>query len=193
MAPGARISGGLYARRSIPVPRGVRPTEGRVREALLSIWGHDLAGLACLDLFAGSGAVSLEMAGRGAERVVAVEGDARVVRELQTLCRNLGVRNVQVWDAKLPGALKRTPLAGQRFDRVFADPPYAFDRYAELVESVAPLLAEDGEFVLELSRRSPPPESQNLARIDLRHYGETSLVRYAPQAEAPPPEAPPTV
>ena len=75
-----RIVGGDWRRRvlSFPDAEGLRPTPDRVRETLFNWLGQDLDGLACLDLFAGSGALGFEAASRGAERVVMVEQSASV-------------------------------------------------------------------------------------------------------------------
>jgi 16S rRNA G966 N2-methylase RsmD len=62
---------------------------------------------------------------------------------------------------------------------VFADPPYAFEPYEELLAGVAPLLAQDGEVVVEhSSRREMPLEAGPLVRVDVRRYGESSLSFY---------------
>ena len=64
MKPGVRITGGEFRGRGLAVPPGARPTEGRVREALFSIWNDRIEGARVLDLFAGSGVVGLEALGR---------------------------------------------------------------------------------------------------------------------------------
>src|SRR5688572_32968292 len=80
-----RIVGGQWRSRRIHFPQrpGLRPTPDRVRETLFNWLGQDLSGLACLDLFAGSGALGFEAASRGAARVVLVEKDRAVVAELE--------------------------------------------------------------------------------------------------------------
>jgi len=73
-----RIIAGKWKRRPIPVQdlKGLRPTPDRVRETLFNWLGQRLDGWRCLDLFAGSGALGLEAASRGADRVIFVESDA---------------------------------------------------------------------------------------------------------------------
>jgi 16S rRNA (guanine966-N2)-methyltransferase len=179
---GARISGGAYGRRTLRVPPGVRPTEGRVREALASIWGESIEGARCLDLFAGSGAVSLELCGRGARSVIAIEGDRRTTQRLRALAEDWAVSNLDVREAELPGGLRAALAGAQSFDRVFADPPYAFVRYPELIAEVGPFLATEGEFVLELSARVDAgplhQASPELECWDQRRYGEIGLLRF---------------
>ena len=114
---------------------GVRPTIGRSREALFNALG-DLTGARVLDLFAGSGALGLEAASRGAASVVLVELErsrlpvieANVAKVLKTGCPGrIELKNA---DATLPERY----LAGEEFDLVFADPPYAesFAAFAKL-------------------------------------------------------------
>jgi len=149
MKPGVRVSGGELRGRGLAVPPGARPTEGRVREALFSIWGERLEGARVLDLFAGSGVVGIEAAGRGAIEVVAVDDDPRAARTIAENAGRLAPGAVTVRRMKLPGGLAR--LEGGTFDLVFADPPYAFREYAALLAPVAPRVAANGE---ELSEHS---------------------------------------
>lgn len=175
MKPGVRVTGGAFRGRGLAVPPGARPTEGRVREALFSIWNDRLENARVLDLFAGSGVVGLEAVGRGALSAVAVDGDLRTIKILEENAARLGER-IEVRRLTLPAGLAR--LTGP-FDLVFADPPYAFESYAELLAGVAPLLAPDGEVVVEHStRREMPLEAGPLVRTDVRRYGESSLSFY---------------
>ncbi len=180
--PVLRISGGALRGRAVAVPPGARPTEGRVREALFSIWGDRLPGARFLDLFAGSGAVGIEAASRGAVRVLCLEDDARAVRTLRANIKELGgeERQIAVWRVPLPRGLSRLVEQGElAFDLIFADPPYAFTEYAELLRRLAPLLAEDGEAAIEHSARAPlAEEAAGLTRVSERHYGETALSFY---------------
>jgi 16S rRNA (guanine966-N2)-methyltransferase len=176
MKPGVRVSGGELRGRGLAVPPGARPTEGRVREALFSIWGERLAGARVLDLFAGSGVVGIETAGRGAADVLAVDDDPRAARTIAENASRHAPGAVTVRRLRLPGGLAR--LTGP-FDLVFADPPYAFTGYAALLAAVAPLLAPDGEVVVEHSSRLDLPfEAGRLVRTDVRRYGESGLSFY---------------
>ena len=85
----------------------------------------------------------------------------------------------------LPAALAGREV-GQRapFDLVFADPPYAFTGWAELLERVEPVLAPGGEIAVEHGRRERPPEKAGgLSRRAVRAYGETELSFYSPASE----------
>jgi 16S rRNA (guanine(966)-N(2))-methyltransferase RsmD len=175
-----RVTGGTFCGRSLAVPPGARPTEGRVREALFSIWGDRLEDARMLDLFAGSGAVALEAAGRGAFSVLCVEEDLRAVKTLEANVSRLGVKLVEIRRLTLPAGLVRLAAEGAGpFDLVYADPPYTFNLYAEVLAAGAPLLAADAEVAVEhSSRRNLPLEAGELLRVDSRRYGESAVSFY---------------
>ena len=118
-----RIIAGEYRGRRIAVPErpGLRPTPDRVRETLFNWLGQSLAGLSCLDLFAGSGALGFEAASRGAARVVMVEQDRAVFQSLKTTREAIGARQVELVFDDAFAYLKKSR---DRFDVVFLDPPF---------------------------------------------------------------------
>jgi 16S rRNA (guanine966-N2)-methyltransferase len=117
-----RIIGGEHRGRRIAVPDrpGLRPTPDRVRETLFNWLGQRLEGLACLDLFAGTGALGFEAASRGAARVVLVERDAAAYRGLEETRSAIGLRVELVHG----DALNYLGRPGEPFDVVFLDPPF---------------------------------------------------------------------
>ena len=174
-----RIVAGLAKGRRLAVPpKGTRPTSERAREALFNtLRAHvDLDGAAVLDLYAGSGAVGLEALSRGAAAAVFVESDRAAA---DVLARNIAA-------VALPGAvLRRRPVAtylaaaaGERFDLVFADPPYALTdaELAPVLDGVARLLADDAVLVVERpSRGAEPAWPAGIALVTSRQYGEGRL------------------
>jgi 16S rRNA (guanine966-N2)-methyltransferase len=118
-----RIIAGEYRGRKIKVaPRpGLRPTPDRVRETLFNWLGQWLDGLACLDLFAGSGALGFEAASRGAARVVMVENDRAAFAALERARQMLPSSSIEL---QLGDALDYLKRAGPAFDVVFLDPPF---------------------------------------------------------------------
>lgn len=185
--PGVRLSGGAHGGRVLAVPKGARPTEGRVREALFSIWAPVLPGAKVLDLFAGSGAVGLEAAGRGALEVLAIESNPQACKTLEANRRLLKEPQVELKRLRLPTGLHTLAQEGRRFDLIFADPPYAYEDYEGLLQALPPLLARDGEIVVEHSSRVRLPlEVPPLIRTDSRRYGESGLSFYRGVATSEP-------
>lgn len=118
-----RIIGGQYRSRLLRVAArpGLRPTPDRVRETLFNWLGQDLSGAACLDLFAGSGALGFEAASRGASRVVMIESDRVALGALEASRTALGATQVEIIGGSAEAYLKS---ARERFDVVFLDPPF---------------------------------------------------------------------
>ena len=120
-----RIIGGRWKRTPLVVKDlpGLRPTPSRVRETLFNWLGQDLAGWRCVDAFAGTGALGLEAASRGAAQVVLVEQDPALVRGLAAMVERLkGGDTVQVLRGDAISALRQRQGAG--LDIVFLDPPF---------------------------------------------------------------------
>jgi 16S rRNA (guanine966-N2)-methyltransferase len=165
-----------------------RPTTDRVREALFSAiaaWAgraaepveRSLDGLAFCDLYAGSGAVGLEAASRGARRVLLVERDPRTAQLSRRNAEVLGLA-VDVVTSSVERVLRKPPA--HAFDIVFADPPYELDTdavSAQLEQLVVNVWVDRGSLiVVERSRRTPEldwPEAA--AKRWRRAYGETIL------------------
>jgi 16S rRNA (guanine(966)-N(2))-methyltransferase RsmD len=122
-----RLIGGLWKRTPLSVPDlpGLRPTPSRVRETLFNWLGQDLPGWRCVDAFAGSGALGLEAASRGATEVLMVEQDVALVANLRKVVQKLKASQVKVDRGDALAALQR--LAGQGWDLVFLDPPFGDD------------------------------------------------------------------
>ena len=118
-----RIIAGEYRGRRIPVAQkaDLRPTPDRVRETLFNWLGQWLDGLACLDLFAGSGALGFEAASRGAARVVMVEQDRVAFQALRKTVEILNTKNIHLVFDDAFSYLKK---GGETFDVVFLDPPF---------------------------------------------------------------------
>lgn len=186
-----RLTGGIYRGRRLRVPHGVRPTEGRLREALFSIWQGEIDGARFLDLFAGAGAVGLEALGRGVQRAVLVEGDPRTLRTVKENVAALGAdaeRGARLYRLRLPAGLAVLREREAPFDLVFVDPPYGFDEGAKLLAGLPPLLAPDGAVAFEhAARDSAPPAPAGLAFDETRCYGDSCLSFYRAVEIAPSP------
>ncbi|MFZ9872501.1 MAG: 16S rRNA (guanine(966)-N(2))-methyltransferase RsmD [Steroidobacteraceae bacterium] len=125
-----RIIAGQWRGRKIRFPAGtaIRPTPDRVRETLFNWLAPMIRGARVLDAFAGSGALGLESASRGAASVVCLETDGRCVTALQERCREWGAAQVDIVRADALRWLAATrPSASEPFDLVFLDPPFDAD------------------------------------------------------------------
>lgn len=120
-----RIVGGVWRRTRLRVldKPGLRPTPDRVRETLFNWLGQDLTGWVCLDAFAGTGALGLEAASRGAQQVVLIEQDAQLVQQLHAHVEQLKATQVKVQRTDALTALASWPA--QSADLVFLDPPFS--------------------------------------------------------------------
>ncbi len=176
-----RIIGGLAGGVRLHVPvRGTRPTSERVREAIFSaLDARSLCdGARVLDLFAGSGALGLEAASRGAESVVLVERDkgaARVATRNAEAVAKAGAARALVEQVAVTAFLQRS---GRTFDLVFIDPPYELpgDALSGVLADLAPLLAHPATVVVERARRAAPLETPGDLEVErTRDYGDTTL------------------
>jgi 16S rRNA (guanine966-N2)-methyltransferase len=143
-----RIVGGRWRSRLIDVPArpDLRPTPDRVRETLFNWLGQRLDGCACLDLYAGSGALGFEAASRGAARVVMVETDRTVLAALRRCRERLAASDVEVVAGE---ALEYLARAGERFDVVFLDPPFRQNALPVLLAKLPPRLQPGARVYLE--------------------------------------------
>jgi len=160
----------------------IRPTADRVREAIFNILGQWMDDWSVLDLFAGTGALALEAISRGARRAVMVDEDKEAVRLCATNAAALGFKDqVEVLAMPVARALAQLQGAGERFELIFADPPYGLRAGQQLLEAVesAGLLSNAGIFCLEHDKREEaPPGHPGLARSDQRRFGDTVVSIY---------------
>lgn len=147
-----RIIGGQWKRTRLPVAQrpGLRPTPDRVRETLFNWLGQDLSGWRCLDAFAGTGALGLEAASRGAASVLLVENDAALVAQLQVLKAKLQASAVRVQRGDGVSALKQATPAS--LDLVLLDPPFDGPFFEPALQAAAQAVAAEGFIYLEAPR-----------------------------------------
>ncbi len=175
------ISGQAGGRRlRTPAGGGTRPTSDRVREALFSaLESRDaVQGAHVMDLYAGSGALGLEAASRGAASVLLVESDRSAIGVIRANIADVGAAGARVQAGTVEAALDRTPTLA--YDLVLADPPYDVDE--DSLAAVLDLLltrewlSPDALVVVERSSRSPEPSwPAGLTLEGRKDYGETVL------------------
>jgi len=174
-----RIIGGKYKHKRFDVPTTfkARPTTDFAKESLFNILQHSAdidfdAAPTALDLFAGTGSISLELLSRGCRRVVSVERDYRHWQFLMRLSHELGD---EAWLPLHADVFRYVPRCTEQFDLVFADPPYALDKLRTIPDLVfeSQLLAPDGLFILEHGRTDSFTDHPHF--VDHRNYGSVNF------------------
>jgi len=190
-----RIIGGKYKGKRIKsLPKRedtklLRPTTDRVKESVFSILNNYLEGVKFLDLFAGTGNVGIEALSRGAGKVIFVENDKRFCKLIKENLEKLGVERdrYEVICDDYVNALKRLARRGEKFDFIYADPPYEKGFYTRIVHMVKnlSLLDEDGLLILEEPKKSPFLPDNEEWIVERRGYGTTlvTFVNFHPEGE----------
>jgi len=179
-----RIIGGHAGSLSLRTPGPkTRPTSDRVREAWFSkLDASDaLEGARVLDLYAGSGALGLEAASRGAALVTMVEDHAGAISAISANITAIGAvlphaPTLGVTKAQVSTFLRATPTT--RYELVFIDPPYELDSATldQILTELLPWLAPGAWVMIERSTRSVAPQwPESLTPLDTKKYGETTL------------------
>ena len=176
-----RIIGGQWKRTKLPVADrpGLRPTPSRVRETLFNWLGQDLSGWRCFDAFAGTGALGLEAASRGATEVVLVEQDSALLANLSRITTQLKATGVRVERGDGVAALRQR--TGQGWDVVFLDPPFGDSEnealYTGALTAARQAVGEDGLIYLEAPRPWGDDELAQLG-LQLHRQGKAGAVAF---------------
>ena len=161
--------------RRLPSETWMRPTTGKVREALISSLQMRLPQARVLDLFAGTGSLGLACLKAGCSAAVFVESDRRSLKYLIDEVSRDGARepSCRIIHGRLPSALSR--LEGQ-FDIILADPPYNSEEGPQTLALLSEYLNPDGIIVFEHHHKENYPSEINGLKLDkCRRYGETAL------------------
>ena len=176
-----RVIGGDARGRRLKVPKGrnVRPTAARVKEALFNILPRDLSGVKVLDLYAGTGNLTIEALSRGAAEAILIDSSAQSARAIRQNLRRLNlVARTKVWVTPVTRAARLLAQRGETFDMIFLDPPYGQRLVEKTLRVIAEggLLRESGILIAEHSIRDPIEQSYgSLLLHDQRRYGDTLL------------------
>ena len=183
-----RITGGQAARRILKVPKGldVRPTPDLVKQAVFNSLGARVVGARVLELFAGSGALSLECLSRGAASVICIEKSPRhadFVRDNAASSGFGGILEVRTQDV-FP-ALRQLAADGRQFDLILADPPYgeknvnrrstSFAQQLLDEASLPKLLAPGGRLVLGHTKRDTLELMSPWLEAKMLKHGDTIM------------------
>ena len=180
-----RVISGIYKRRHFDVPHTfkARPTTDFAKESLFNVLGNYLDfedGVSALDLFSGTGSISLELVSRGCDKVISVEKDpqhhafiCKVMKEVKT-------------DKCIPirgDVFRFMERCNEQFDFIFADPPYALPNLEEIPTLVFRhhLLKDGGIFVLEHGKHNNFENDPHF--VEHRHYGSVNFTFFRAEAK----------
>ncbi len=194
-----RITGGQAARRILKAPKGlgVRPTPDLMRQAVFNSLGMRVAGARVLELFAGTGALSLEALSRGAVSTICVERSPRHAEILRQNFTAAGFNpdTFQVRVQDVFAAIRQLAAAGEQFDLILADPPYGEKNVGRRSTSLAQQLLDDlqlpgllhpsGLLVLGHARRDTLSLPARWAEKKLLKHGDNQMRMLA--VNSPPP------
>jgi 16S rRNA (guanine966-N2)-methyltransferase len=194
-----RITGGKQARRILKVPKGleVRPTPDLVKQAVFNSLGNRVAGARVLELFAGTGALSLECLSRGAVSAVCIEKSERHAAVLKHNLNTAGFppESLQVRVQDVFTALSQLSQAKEQFDLIIADPPYGEKNIGRRSTSFAQkllddqtlpvLLANHGLFVLGHTKRDVLEVPESWKERKLLKHGDSIMRFFESQPSTP--------
>ena len=171
-----RIIGGSLKGLRLNPPKNlpVRPTTDLAKEALFNILQNQIEfeGMRVLDLFSGTGNISMEFASRGAEQVTSVDRSIQCVHYLKDTARQHGLTNIKAYKDDV---FKYLQLENEQFDLIFADPPYDLNGIPEIPKVIFEknMLLPDGLLIVE--HQSMQNLSNHPAFVEQRRYGHSSF------------------
>jgi 16S rRNA (guanine(966)-N(2))-methyltransferase RsmD len=175
-----RIIGGKAAGLRLNPPQNlpVRPTTDIAKEALFNILNNrfDFDGMVCLDLFAGTGNISFELASRGAEKVNSIDQHGKCILYINETSKKLDLNQIKSRKADVFKYLKSDK---EKYDLIFADPPYDLGQLPMLPKLVLEndLLKEGGILIIEHPSNRKMIDHPNF--VEMRQYGNSSFSFYS--------------
>lgn len=175
-----RIITGTYKGRRFEVPRTfkARPTTDFAKENIFNVMNGyiDFDGATALDLFSGTGSISLELVSRGCKQVISVEADRDHHAFIKQCVAKLGIDNCVTIRGDVFRFIKGCK---QQFDFIFADPPYALPELNKIPELVfkANMLSEDGIFVFEHGKKNDLSNDPHF--VEHREYGSVNFTIFS--------------
>ena len=179
-----RVITGIARGRKLVAPEGldVRPTADKVKEGIFSAVQFELEGARVLDLFAGSGQMGIEALSRGAERAVFIDSSLRSIRCVNENLRNTGFeRQSEVINRDSYDYIK---LTSQTFDIIILDPPYRYNRIANILPFAAKKLRDGGIIICEYETEADEPEVPEGMRLRKTYrYGKINVSIFCKPSE----------
>jgi len=176
-----KIIAGKFKGRIIQMPKAIRPTSDKVREAFFEIVKGRIEGADFLDLYCGSGAVGIEALSRGAKSVTFVDNGFRCITTLKRNLAQLGIlelSNIHIYKMEALKALGAFKGPSRAFDIVFLDPPYhkGMARNTLIAFSNYDILARNVIIAIEIHKKEGLPEEVGpIRRFRASQYGDTRL------------------
>ena len=179
-----RIISGKFKGRIIKMPKGIRPTQDKVRKALFDILG-DIQGLSFVDLYAGSGAVGLEALSQGASKAVFIEKGRRYIDNIKENLLAIGLSlqspGCSIIALDVIEAIKQLAQKNEKFDIAFLDPPYYQDLAKKSLKMLGryDIVARNGWIICQHFKKDILPEVIDGLRLTKQaRYGDTILSFY---------------
>lgn len=171
------ITGGKFKKLSLRAPAKIRPTTSIVKRSLFDTLGYSIEEAVVLDVFAGSGAIGFEALSRGANRVVFIDKSRDSIKSILENTRKLGLEpsTFEIIKADFKKGMNLLINRSEKFDFIFADPPYGFERLDDLFKMVPMLLKDLGIFVLEEKKTYT---SKYLEKVKEVCFGQTCITYY---------------
>lgn len=176
-----RVISGKSRGRRLKAPKGLalRPTADRVKEALFNILPRDLSGYKVLDLYAGTGSLTVEALSRGASEALLIDSAGEARKVIQENLKSLELLDrVRIWQTPVARAIRQLSRQGEAFDLVFLDPPYEKGLVEATLRAIGKggILKGTGLVVAEHSVREKVATSYGPLRLnDQRRYGTTMI------------------
>lgn len=178
-----KIITGEFKGLTLKMPRGIRPTSDKVREALFDILGELVRGANVLELFAGSGALGIEALSRGAKKITFVDNNHKCIKIIKENIAGLGViPNVATYCLDVFKVIRLFKEEEQKFDLILLDPPY----YKELAKKSLICIGQNGILtrnafvVVEHYKKDKLDDFAQLNLFKIKRYGDTALSFYKP-------------
>jgi len=184
-----QISSGYLKGRKLEAPKGIRPTQNKVRKAVFDILQQELEGGSFLELFAGSGAVGLEAISNGAKEVVLVEKDRANAKTIESNIKKLDSgktdfklnESISIYNMDAFTAIEAFAKEKRKFDIIFLDPPYYKDIAKKSLQRLAlyDILSPHGLIIVEHHKKDFLDETfDGLTRFKQKGYGDKILSFY---------------
>ena len=185
-----KIIGGKFKGRNFYMPKGIKPTQNLVREALFDILGQDLEGQSFVDLFAGSGAVGIEALSRGAKKVIMVEKDPRCCEIIHENLKLLSpdqkygmVTGCEVINSDAFASVKMLSKRRSKSDIIFFDPPFGRGLAKKTLKTLMAYDIVQPTCIILIQYSGPeslPDAHERFTLLKERRYGRSFLAIYQP-------------